>query len=122
MIYLQISRTSKSPFEALFDGADPTGHTDKRTVSTVAPQALFLLNHPFLSEAAMALARRLPSGQDGAGRVSHLYALLYGRPPVREEIEGALGLVREFGGENKEGAWAELARTLLCTNEFIVVD
>jgi hypothetical protein len=122
MIYLQISRTSKSPFEALFDGPDPTGHTDKRTVSTVAPQALFLLNHPFLHDAALALVRGLPPGQDGAGRVSSLYALLYGRSPEPEEVEGALGFVKAFAGEKEEQAWAELARTLLCANEFVVVD
>jgi cytochrome c553 len=121
MIYLQVSRTSKSPFEGLFDGADPTAHTDRRTVSTVAPQALFLLNHPFLQNAASALVGRLPSG-GGDERVSRLYELLYGRPPAGEEIELGLALVREFSGEGEERAWTELARVLLCANEFVVVD
>jgi hypothetical protein len=121
MIYLQVSRTSKSAFEGLFDGADPTAHTDKRTVSTVAPQALFLLNNPFVQNAAVSLVRRLPS-EKGAARVSGLYALLYGRSPVPEETDLGLALVEEFRSEGEERAWSELARVLLCANEFIIVD
>jgi hypothetical protein len=122
MIYQQVSRTSKSPFEALFDGADSTGHTDKRTVSTVAPQALFLLNNPFVMNSALALARRLIASEPGGGsaRVSLAYSLLYGRAADREETELALKFVAEFDGE--ERAWSELARTLLCCTEFVVVD
>jgi hypothetical protein len=121
MIYLQVSRTSKSPFEGLFDGADPTAHTDQRTVSTAAPQALFLLNHPFVENAALALVRRLPNGS-GDARVSRLYALLYGRPPAREEIGWGLALVQDFSPEGEERAWSDLARVLLCANEFVIVD
>jgi len=121
MIYLQVSGTSKSPFEGLFDGADPTAHTDKRTVSTVAPQALFLLNNPFLQDASAALVRRLPD-ETGDARVSRLYQLLYGRPPQREEIDLGLALVREFRSEGEARAWTELVRVLLCANEFVGVD
>lgn len=121
MLYLQVSRTSKSPFESLFDGADPTAHTDKRTVSTVAPQALFLLNNPFVQNAALALVRRLPNEKAGM-RLSRLYALLYGRPPTQEEIDLGLTLVKEFGSEGEERSWSELARILLCANEFVIVD
>jgi len=121
MIYLQVSRTSKSPFEALFDGADATAHTDKRTISTVAPQALFLLNNPFVQNAAAALVRSLPK-EEGAARVSRLCGLLYGRPAARDEIDLAEALVHDFGGEGEERAWSELARVLLCANEFVMVD
>jgi hypothetical protein len=121
MLYLPVSRTSKSPFEGLFDGADPSAHTDKRTVSTVAPQALFLLNHAFLQDAAAALVRRLPD-ETGDARVSRLYGLLYGRPPAREETDLGLGLVRDFSGEGEVRAWTELVRVLMCANEFVVLD
>jgi hypothetical protein len=102
MIYLRVSRTSKSAFEALFDGADSTAHTDRRNVSTVAPQALFLLNHPFVRDVAASLAD-VP--------VDLLYERLYGRPPSPEEVEEA----RALGG-------AERARALLLANEFVTVD
>ena len=32
----------------VFDFADPSMVTGRRNVSTVAPQALFLMNHPFV--------------------------------------------------------------------------
>jgi hypothetical protein len=123
MIYLMVSRTSKSPFEALFDGADSTSHTDRRTVSTVAPQALFLLNNPFLLESSAALARRLiASTSDGAARGIRAYRLLFGRSPEPEELRLALDFVAAAGREKEEQSWTDLARTLLCTNEFVIID
>jgi len=72
----------------------------------------------------LALARRLIASEPGGGaaRVSRATALLYGRPADSEETALALKLVAEFAGEGEERAWSELARTLLCGNEFVVVD
>ena len=47
-LYLMTIRSDRSSFGPLFDAADSTAIVDKRTVSTVAPQALFLLNNPFV--------------------------------------------------------------------------
>ena len=124
MIYLRVSRTSRSPFESLFDGADPTAHTDRRTVSTVAPQALFLLNHPFVLEQAAALARRVlsPDLRDPAARLDRLCRLLYGRRATSEETPLARQVLDQFSADGEEKAWTELARVLLCTNEFVTLD
>ena len=46
------------------DSADSTALVDTRTVSTVAPQALFLLNNPFILAQTKALARRLLADLD----------------------------------------------------------
>ena len=43
----------------MFDFADPSMVVGRRDVSTVAPQALFLMNHPFVLEQARQAARRL---------------------------------------------------------------
>ena len=40
-------RSDRADYRSLFDAADPTGIVDKRIDSTVAPQALFLMNNPF---------------------------------------------------------------------------
>jgi hypothetical protein len=122
MIYLTVSRTSRSPFEALFDGADPTAHTDRRTISTVAPQALFLMNHRFISDAAAALAKRLQAEEpsDPRARIARAYALLYSRPPAAEEVELGLDFIRRSGSE--AAGWKDYARVLLCANEFVTVD
>jgi hypothetical protein len=122
MIYLRVSRTSRTPFEALFDGADPTAHTDRRTVSTVAPQALFLMNHRILADAAAALAERLAAEApaDPRGRIARAHRLLYAREPSAEELELGLDFVRR--SPTPAAAWKDYARVLLCANEFVSVD
>src|SRR5581483_12428477 len=55
-VYQMTVRSDRSGFGPLFDAADPTAPVDRRTISTVAPQALFLLNHPLAKEQAKALA------------------------------------------------------------------
>jgi hypothetical protein len=120
-LYLMTIRSDRSGFGPLFDAADPTAPVDKRTVSTVAPQALFLLNNPFVLAQTQALAKRfLDMGKDDEARINRAYHLLYGRPPTTEESTvGRVFLRRAGGGEQ---AWQEYAEILLCANEFVYVD
>ncbi|MBC7965091.1 MAG: DUF1553 domain-containing protein, partial [Fuerstia sp.] len=46
-LYVQTARWDRSNFATLFDAANPDASEEKRNVSTVAPQSLFLLNHNF---------------------------------------------------------------------------
>jgi hypothetical protein len=120
-VYLMTIRSDRSGFGPLFDVADPTAPVDKRTVSTVAPQALFLMNHPFALDARAALAKRvLADAKDDRGRIERAYLLLYGRPPVEEEVKIGLDFLGRGGGSEK--AWEEYCQVLLCANEFIYVD
>jgi hypothetical protein len=94
---------------------------DRRTSSTVAPQALFLLNNPFAQGQVRALARRVVAGGAGeGGRVRRAYALLYGRPPGAEELAVARAFLAQAGGD--ERAWEEYCQVLVCANEFLYVD
>ena len=67
---------------------------ERRTISTVAPQALYLMNHPWILEQARGLARRpeVAAAADPARRIAILHRLVYGRPATDEEI----GLGRGF--------------------------
>jgi hypothetical protein len=56
--YITTIRADRATYQMLFDAADPTSIVEKRTESTVAPQALWLLNHPFALAQASALANR----------------------------------------------------------------
>ena len=60
-LYLQSVRTgpSASDFGRLFDRADPGSMVAQRGESVVAPQSLFFLNDPFVSEQARSLAGRV---------------------------------------------------------------
>ena len=125
-LYQMTVRSDRAGFGPLFDAADPTALVDRRTQSTVAPQALFLLNHPFVLDQASALAQRIQGegSQSDAGRIRRAYGFLYGRPPTRAEV--AVG--EEFladsmtKGKRPETAWLEYVHLLLCANEFIYID
>jgi hypothetical protein len=120
-LYLMTVRSDRSGFGPLFDSADSTAPVDRRTVSTVAPQALFLLNSPFMLEQTRALGRRIRAeAKDDGARIARAYALLYGRPPLAEEVALGQGFLKRAGGT--ERAWEEYCQVLLCANEFLYVD
>ncbi len=122
-LYLMATRTGAKTtgFGALFDGADCGAIVEARKASTVAPQALFLLNDPFILDLADALAARValerPEG-DVQSRLERLHALLFGRLPTDEERT----LAGQFLAESGSDGWARLCHLLLCSNEFIHVD
>jgi cytochrome c553 len=121
-LYIQTARWDRSNFATLFDAANPDSSVESRTTSTVAPQALFLLNNPFvLNQAknfAERLARDVPDGVPtaDAARIQRAYQLLYGRPAHDEELAIAHGIISAKDG------WTDLAHILLCTNEFVHLD
>ena len=122
-LYLMATRTGAKTtgFGALFDGADCGAIVEARKASTVAPQALFLLNDPFILDLADALAARVALDRperDLQSRLERLHALLFGRLPTDEERT----LAGQFLAESGSDGWARLCHLLLCSNEFIHVD
>jgi hypothetical protein len=125
LIYAASSRSDRSDFGSVFDRANPSLHVERRTVSTVAPQALYLMNNTWVIEQARGLARRAAvMAEDNPGhRIARLYPLVYGRPATGEEIELGNTLVGPKSGEvDANAAWAQYAQALLLTNEFLFVD
>ena len=120
-LYITTIRSDRSTFGPLFDAADSTAMVDRRTVSTVAPQALFLLNNPFVLDQALALARRaLSERSTDEERIDRVYALLFGRAPDAEERRIGLDLIAVDGPA--EAAWQAYCQVLLCANEFVYID
>jgi hypothetical protein len=102
-----------------FDVPNPAASVPERTATTVAPQALFLMNGPFARDAAKKLVAR-PDVQrltEPPARLDRVYRLVLGRPPTPGERDLALAFVAR-GSER----WADLAHGLLMTNEFAFVD
>ena len=122
-LYLMSVRTgSKSGFASVFDAPDCGAVIEKRNVSTVAPQALFLLNDPFSIEQATRLAHRVGVQATSArpeDQIRAAYRLVFGRPPRDEEI--VIGRQVFETGEGAE-ALERYCQLLLCANEFIYVD
>jgi hypothetical protein len=120
-LYIMTIRSDRTGFGPLFDAADPTAPVDKRTVSTVAPQALFLMNHPFVKERAKGFAARvLAKGGDDAAKLDHAHRLAFGRPPTDEEKRLGLEFVKTEGGT--PAAWAAWCHLLFQANEFITIE
>jgi len=123
-LYVQTARWDRATFASLFDAANPDAVVERRDLSTVAPQALFLLNNPFMEGVAGALAARLArdvpdgSSEATARRIEHAWRLLFGRLPRPEELALAGELVATGGGSG----WTDLAHVLLTSNEFAHVD
>lgn len=122
-LYIMTVRSDRSTFRDLFDAADPTALVDQRNASTVAPQALFMLNHPFALEQASQLARRSAEwGPSDRARLERLYVVLFGRPPNEREIEAGVELLADARRESPDTAWDAYCQVLLCSNEFLYVD
>jgi hypothetical protein len=118
-VYGYVDRLEFPSLLTTFDVPNPAGLNPQRTNTTVAPQALFLMNGPFMRDAAKKLIA-LPAVQkltDPGDRLDFLYLTVFGRKPAADEKKLALAFVSR-GGEK----WIDLAHGLLMTNEFAFVD
>ncbi|HXT58159.1 MAG TPA: DUF1553 domain-containing protein, partial [Pirellulales bacterium] len=122
-LYVQTTRWSRAYFSSLFDAADPDQPIGKRNVTTVAPQALFFLNHPFVREQSERLAERLlaETGDDSV-RLSQAYERLFSRPPCNEEAVVASDFLRRRAASGAAAVWTDLVQLLMASNEFSYVD
>jgi hypothetical protein len=119
-LYLTTIRSDRTGFQSLFDGADPTVILEKRNEATIAPQSLFLLNHPFtLAQAEALAAASAQANAETRDRVRWLWRRLFQRDPAPEDDALA---ARVLGTAADATRWTAFCQTLLCSNEFIYVD
>ncbi len=127
-VYAFTKRGLLSPLMTTFDSADTTLPCGQRDVTIVAPQALALLNNPFIHQQSEALARRAMDEPSHASRVTRAWRLALSRPPRPTELKAALTHLdvqgRRFGaaGDADFLALASVCHALVNTNEFIYVD
>lgn len=88
-IYLPLLRGWTPTSLAVFDFAEQGMVTGRRDVTTVATQALYVLNDPFVRDQSLAFARRLlaRADSDDSSRIDLAYRLALGRQPNPTEIE-----------------------------------
>src|SRR5207244_4119257 len=95
-IYLFNKRNVRLPLLEAFDQPDTLTSCPVRPVSTFAPQALILLNGPFMQSQAKAFASRLyRESRTTEGRIERAYRLALGRAPTRRERRSSEAFVRE---------------------------
>ncbi|MFN0050839.1 MAG: DUF1549 and DUF1553 domain-containing protein, partial [Planctomycetales bacterium] len=135
-VYGFIDRLALPGLLRTFDFPSPDATSPQRDETTVAPQALFLMNGPLAQACASQLLLRpeIAGETQFVRRVERLYRLLFARSATPEEWR----LAAEFIGQPTDGtaeslraltvtpdsapAWKRYAQALLLTNEFAFVD
>jgi hypothetical protein len=95
-IYAYVRRTMAVPLLETFDYSNTTSPLAERMTTTVAPQALTLLNDEFIHRQAAAFADRLvrEAGTEPVAQIRRAYQLAVNRDPTPHEMEIANDLLR----------------------------
>jgi hypothetical protein len=117
-VYVPVFRNALAEIFEVFDFADASVTTGRRNSSTVAPQALYLLNNPFVLEQSKYAAARLLSEKpaDDRARVVRAWRLTLGRAPT--EGEAAVALKGVAAAADAETGWASIFHALFASVEF----
>ena len=131
-LYLPVIRNAVPDVFALFDGADPNGVTAVRNDTTVASQALFLLNHPFVREQSLHFAQRLLADTKATDeqRIHAAFRYALGHTATPAELAATTKFLAEYQKrdtarkpeEARLAAWQSFCQTLFCRNEFLYLD
>jgi hypothetical protein len=139
-VYAFVKRSMVVPMLEVLDLCDTARTSAKRAVTTVALQALTLLNGAFVNRQAQHLADRLMRevGTDRARQVDRAYRLALGRPPMSKERSAMLHFLKdEVDARIKEArsqskplplekarlqALQQMCRVLFNLNEFVYTD
>jgi mono/diheme cytochrome c family protein len=130
-LYLPIVRNNVYDVFQLLDYPDAAIPTGDRTSTTVAPQALLMMNSDLVTQASVDLAKRSltkPEIQD-ADRLQRIYALSFGREATADEIAQSKVFVAEIAQAfektepdpaiRQTRAWDVLCQVVLASNEFV---
>jgi hypothetical protein len=131
-VYLPLVRGLTPRALEVFDFAEQGMVTGRRDTTTVAPQALYLLNDPFVRRQSLALADRLlrRADLDDAGRIDLAYRLAVGRAATAKEIDRIKGYLADYQAtarklagptrpaDPQHAAWASFCQALLGSAEF----
>ncbi len=123
-VYTAAFRNVRHPLFEVFDFADINQPISQRTTSTVATQALYLMNHPKVIEQARAAADRvLKEAGSPPDRIQSAYQHSLGRRPSAKEAGLAADYLESTISGNADGAevrdaWARFIQTLWATPEF----
>ncbi|MES1262601.1 MAG: PSD1 and planctomycete cytochrome C domain-containing protein [Acidobacteriota bacterium] len=125
-IYLPLRRSNLPTLYSLFDFGDATSPEGKRSSTTVATQALFVMNSPMVIREAKALTDTvLKQEKQDRRRLEELYIRILDRHPDPDEIDKGLTYVqslhRKWNEIDEEKAWTSLCHALMASNEFIYV-
>jgi hypothetical protein len=116
-IYVHVKRSITLPLLEALDLCDTARSAPRRSVTTVAPQALMLYNGSLVTTQARALAERLEreAGPSVEAQVDRAFRLLFARLPGKEEKAAVVAHVSAHG-------LAQACRVLYNLNELVYPD
>jgi hypothetical protein len=130
-LYMMTKRQLLWPIMTAFDFPNTEQPCGKRDVTTVAPQALALLNNTFVHERSKRLAKNLLEEGDQLGdQIQLAWRRVLGREPSSQERQWAMThvaqLTAHFAARSAENpdllALASVCHGLVNSNEFLYVD
>ncbi len=125
-IYLPLRRSNLPTLYTLFDFGDATSPEGHRSPTSVATQALFVMNSPLVIREAKNVADSvLKQETQNKRRVEEIYLRVLDRRPDANEIDQGLtyltSLRHKWSEIDEEKAWTSLTHALMASNEFIFV-
>jgi hypothetical protein len=132
-VYLPVIRSALYDVFQAFDFADPSVASGKRDSTTVAPQALFMMNSQIASQQSRELAELVKqTSTDESERLTALYDRVFCRPPTSAETGRSVEFLAKYAaaatmaGKSSDDAriqaWQALCRALLASNEFVYIE
>jgi hypothetical protein len=129
-VYLPLLRGLTPRSLEVFDFAEQGMVTGSRDSTTVATQALYLLNDPFVRQQSRELAKRIlqSEGLADADRILLTYKLAFGRTASASEVQRAEAFLADFksaatdaqyaGEKPRLAAWTSYCQAILASAEF----
>ncbi|MBX9789346.1 MAG: PSD1 and planctomycete cytochrome C domain-containing protein [Pirellulales bacterium] len=145
-IYFTVKRSQLMPMMQVFDAPDALQGLGERQSTTIAPQALYLLNNPQARDLARLFAQRVADGTelsvatggnesstdrvDWPPLVRRAYLAALGREPAADELESATAFLdaqaarhqADGDADARRLALVDFCQALLCLNEFVYVE
>jgi mono/diheme cytochrome c family protein len=117
-VYVFSKRTIPLPMLETFDRPDTMSSCGRRNRSTIAPQALILMNNEFIGTQAKHFAQRLEreAGADTTAQVKLAYELALSREPRPDEVTKAIDFIQSY----PQGL-VDFSHALFNINEFVYI-
>ena len=132
-VYLPVVRNNVYDVFQLLDYPDAAVPNGDRPTTTIAPQALLMMNSDFVMKCSADLAATVlaETHSHDAQRIGSLYLRSYGREPTADEIASVQTFLRDVEQavstsegtreQHRRRAWDSLCHTIVSSNEFIYV-
>jgi len=138
-VYVQVRRSMPLGMLEPFDMATLAPNCELRPVSTVAPQALLMMNNELVIREASRFAERIRSqiGDDPMAQVTSAWWIAFGRAPISEQVSGGVAFLSRQTSQIAERipadqvakelpaaqqALASFCQALFSVNGFLYVD